>query len=183
MEDALDGIFDKDVPPSVTAVAASVTQSFTTSPLQAVIHCPLPALSSCWLLCWPSFFPLVSLSPSSILPWLCSRPAQQVCVYLFLHFFQRIHHCKEVYSEKNRHTPASYQRQSVILPDCIDSRGEVLNVIHCRGVGGVCGGTQPSDNRKDDNESGGRGGTRYHLGYDLRFRLPHFVLEPQQNFK
>ncbi len=48
MEDALVGIFDKDVPPSVTAVAASVTQSSTTSPVQAIIHdCPLPALSSC----------------------------------------------------------------------------------------------------------------------------------------
>jgi hypothetical protein len=46
MEDALVGIFDKDVPPSVTAVAASVTQSSTTSPVQAIIHCPLPALSS-----------------------------------------------------------------------------------------------------------------------------------------
>jgi hypothetical protein len=28
MEDALDGIFNEDVPPGVTAVAASVTQSF-----------------------------------------------------------------------------------------------------------------------------------------------------------
>ena len=34
MEDALDGIFDKDVPPSVTAVAASVTQSY-----QLIIGC------------------------------------------------------------------------------------------------------------------------------------------------
>jgi hypothetical protein len=34
MEDALDGIFDEDVPPSVTAVAASVTQSY-----QSIIGC------------------------------------------------------------------------------------------------------------------------------------------------
>jgi hypothetical protein len=34
MEDALDGIFNEDVPPSVTAVAASVTQSF-----QSIIGC------------------------------------------------------------------------------------------------------------------------------------------------
>jgi hypothetical protein len=34
MEDALDGIFDKDVPPSVTAVAASLTQSY-----QSIIGC------------------------------------------------------------------------------------------------------------------------------------------------
>jgi hypothetical protein len=34
MEDALDGIFDEDVPPGVTAVAASMTQSF-----QSIIGC------------------------------------------------------------------------------------------------------------------------------------------------
>ncbi len=34
MEDALDSIFDEDVPPSVTAVAASVTQSY-----QSIIGC------------------------------------------------------------------------------------------------------------------------------------------------
>jgi hypothetical protein len=34
MEDALDDIFNEDVPPSVTAVAASVTQSF-----QSIIGC------------------------------------------------------------------------------------------------------------------------------------------------
>jgi len=34
MEDALDGIFDEDVPPSVTAVTASVTQSY-----QLIIGC------------------------------------------------------------------------------------------------------------------------------------------------
>ncbi len=34
MEDALDGIFNEDVPPGVTAVAASVTQSF-----QSIIGC------------------------------------------------------------------------------------------------------------------------------------------------
>ena len=34
MEDALDGIFDEDVPPSVTAVAASVTQLY-----QLIIGC------------------------------------------------------------------------------------------------------------------------------------------------
>ena len=34
MEDSLDGIFNEDVPPGVTAVAASVTQSF-----QSIIGC------------------------------------------------------------------------------------------------------------------------------------------------
>ena len=34
MEDALDGIFDEDVPPSVTAVAANVTQLY-----QLIIGC------------------------------------------------------------------------------------------------------------------------------------------------
>ncbi len=34
MEDALDGIFDEDVPPSVTDVAASVTQLY-----QLIIGC------------------------------------------------------------------------------------------------------------------------------------------------
>jgi hypothetical protein len=34
MEDALDGIFNEDVPPGVTAVAASVTQLF-----QSIIGC------------------------------------------------------------------------------------------------------------------------------------------------
>jgi hypothetical protein len=34
MEDALDGIFNEDVPPGVTAVAASMTQSF-----QSIIGC------------------------------------------------------------------------------------------------------------------------------------------------
>jgi hypothetical protein len=34
MEDALDGIFNEGVPPGVTAVAASVTQSF-----QSIIGC------------------------------------------------------------------------------------------------------------------------------------------------
>jgi hypothetical protein len=34
MEDALDGIFNEEVPPGVTAVAASVTQSF-----QSIIGC------------------------------------------------------------------------------------------------------------------------------------------------
>ena len=34
VEDALDGIFDEDVPPSVTDVAANVTQSY-----QSIIGC------------------------------------------------------------------------------------------------------------------------------------------------
>jgi hypothetical protein len=34
MEDALDGIFNEDVPPGVTAVAANMTQSF-----QSIIGC------------------------------------------------------------------------------------------------------------------------------------------------
>jgi hypothetical protein len=63
--------------------------------------------------------------------------------------------------EKNRHTPSSYWRRTAILPDCTDSRGRVLNVVHCRRVGG---GAHPSDDRKDDDESGGRGGTRHHRG-------------------
>ena len=34
--------------------------------------------------------------------------------------------------EKNCHTPSSYWRRTVILPDCTDSRGGVLDVVHCR---------------------------------------------------
>jgi hypothetical protein len=68
--------------------------------------------------------------------------------------------------EKNRHTTSSYRRQTAILPDHTDSRGGVLDIVHCRrvgggGVGGVgVGGAHPSDDRKDDDESGGRGDTR-----------------------
>jgi hypothetical protein len=34
--------------------------------------------------------------------------------------------------KKNCHTPSSYWRRTVILPDCTDSRGGVLDVVHCR---------------------------------------------------
>ena len=92
--------------------------------------------------------------------------------------------------EKNCHTPSSYWRRTVILPDCTDSRGGVLDVVHCcrvggGGVGGVggigsvggvgSGGAYPSDDRKDNDMSNGRGGTRHHrcncddvAGYRLR---------------
>jgi len=76
--------------------------------------------------------------------------------------------------EKNHHTPSPYRRRTVILPDCTDSHGGVLDVVHCCRVGGGGGvgigggGAHPSDNWKDNNESNVAG---YHLrhisqGYD-----------------
>ncbi len=67
--------------------------------------------------------------------------------------------------EKNHHTPFSSPQRTAILPDCTDSRGGVLDVVHCRciGVGGGSG-AHPSDDQKDYDESGGRGGTHHHHG-------------------
>ena len=61
--------------------------------------------------------------------------------------------------EKNRHTPSSYRRQTAILPDCTNSRGGVLNVVHCRCVSVGGGGVHPSNDQKDNDESGRCGGT------------------------
>ncbi len=74
--------------------------------------------------------------------------------------------------EKNHHTPSPYQRRTVILPDCTDSHGGVLGVVHCcrvGGGGGVGGGSaHPSDDRKDNNESDVAGYRLCHIsqGYD-----------------
>jgi hypothetical protein len=61
--------------------------------------------------------------------------------------------------EKNRHTPSSYRRRTAILPDCTNSRGGVLNVVHCRCVSVGGGGVHPSNDQKDNDESGRCGGT------------------------
>ena len=61
--------------------------------------------------------------------------------------------------EKNRHTPSSYRRRTAILPDCTNSRGGVLNVVHCRCVSVSGGGVHPSNDQKDNDESGRCGGT------------------------
>ena len=67
--------------------------------------------------------------------------------------------------EKNHHTPFSSPQWTAILPDCTDSHGGVLYVVHCRCIG-VGGGSRahPSDDQKDYDESDGRGGTHHHHG-------------------
>jgi len=64
-------------------------------------------------------------------------------------------------SKKNRHTTSSYRWQTAILPDCTDSRGGVLDIVHCRRIGS---GAHLSNDQKDDDESGGRGGTHDYCG-------------------
>ena len=60
---------------------------------------------------------------------------------------------------KNRHTPSPNRRRTAILPDCTNSRGGVLNVVHCRCVSVSGGGVHPSNDQKDNDESGRCGGT------------------------
>ena len=84
--------------------------------------------------------------------------------------------------EENCHINSSFQRWTAILPDITNSRGGVLQLAHCNRVGvvigvgigvGVCvgvdvgvdvgagvGRAHPSDDWKDDDESGGRGGKK-----------------------
>jgi len=92
--------------------------------------------------------------------------------------------------EKNHHTPFSYWWGTVILPDCTDSRGRVLDIVHCHrvsggGVGGIGGGAHPSDDRKDDNESSGRGSTHHHSGDCddvVRYRHRHITRGCDQDY-
>ena len=95
--------------------------------------------------------------------------------------------------KKNCHTASSYRRQTAILPDYTDSRGGVLNIVHCRrvggggvdGVGAGSGGAHPSNDRKDDYESGRRGDTRdYRSDCDnmARYRRRHISRGCDQDY-